>query len=253
MKSLLMKSEMILAYQRGKTETRRIIWPQPILNYRPELYRVEFDKFGCARWRYDDPTQSNAVAAVRGPDEPAYIKPKLTPGERFYLRETWGDLDADHPSVKGGRKPQQGDRLVYRADPSSDYQWGAGKPSQGNFVWRPSLLMPEWAARYFPTCTGVDAQLLQSITPADAIVEGVKSVQEYRALWNDINLEPKPVYWKTCCTKRKIIVGYRSFPWNMEDFLTTYPLWSSEEWKGKLLTVIPNPWVWRIQFTDKAK
>ncbi len=73
--------------------------------------------------------------------------PYGVPGDRLWVRETWGSKQADHPLCKDGRKPQEGDDLVFRANPADDYQWGSGLPSQGSFVWRPSIHMPRWASR----------------------------------------------------------------------------------------------------------
>ena len=133
------------------------------------------------------------------------------PGDLLYVRETWGSLDADHPRCEGGRKPQQGDRLVYRANPADDYQWGAGKPSQGSFVWRPSRFMPKWASRIWLRVTDVRVERVQEVTEEEAIMEGLAAqrtegmhvghgeirqvpiddyaICRFETLWNAINLK----------------------------------------------------------------
>jgi hypothetical protein len=99
---------------------------------------------------------------------------RYSPGDLLWVRETWGSLEADHPLVKEGRKPEPGDKLVYRADPASDYQWGDGKPSQGSFCWRPSIFMPRWASRISLKILNVTQEPLQDITTEDAKAEGIE-------------------------------------------------------------------------------
>lgn len=80
------------------------------------------------------------------------------------------------------------------------------------------------------------------------------------SLWNSLNLEPKPIEEKR--DGKKIIVRYESFPWSLDDFLT----WDGPSrkttgqaqsgalayrglsYRGKPLTVTPNPYVWVLTF-----
>jgi hypothetical protein len=38
------------------------------------------------------------------------------------------------------------------------------------------------------------------------------------------------------------------YPWG--DRLSIQPYAGLTEWKGKPLTVVPNPWVWRIEYEN---
>ena len=146
--------------------------------------------------------------------------PYGVPGEtRLWVRETWGTTDADAPGCPDGRKPQQGDRLCYRADPADDYQWGAGLPSQGNFVWRPSIHMPRWASRILLELTEVRVQRVAEISTEDAVAEGFEMghpagpIHWFQGLWDSINAErgfgwdTNPFVW--CLTFKRIEPGPR--------------------------------------------
>lgn len=102
-------------------------------------------------------------------------------------------MQADHPKCKDGMRPKQGDKIIYRADPASDYQWGSGKPSQGNFVWRPSIFMPRWASRIWLQVESVKVEKLGAISNEDAIKEGIEpdpnvtERSQFSVLWETIH------------------------------------------------------------------
>ena len=107
------------------------------------------------------------------------IYPKIQPRDHLWVRETWGSLEADHTAAchdPAYRKPRHGDKIVYRADPASAAQWGSGLPSQGGFMWRPSIHMPRWASRITLEVTGVKVERLQDISEEDAKAEGILPV-----------------------------------------------------------------------------
>lgn len=124
---ILFNGPMVKAILDGrKTQTRRTINPQPLLNYRPELYRTETDKFGCAKWRYDDNGTKDTIAYVQGPDEPSYIQcPHGAPGDRLWVRETFYTFEGpgSFARFKTGRVWYQADGLK-------------------TFKWKPSIFMP---------------------------------------------------------------------------------------------------------------
>lgn len=138
---ILFSAPMVRALLEGrKTQTRRLAWR--------------------------DPHGEGPAGAKASPWQAAM------PGDQLWVRETWGCPDADRPGVKGGRKPQAGDRLVFQANPADAYQWQTGHPGCGDFVWRPSIHMPRWASRLTLTVTDVRVHRLQDISEADCDAEG---------------------------------------------------------------------------------
>jgi hypothetical protein len=171
-KPILFSAPMVQAILDGqKTQTRRIVKPQ-------------FSVFHGMR--PDNSIDTNRI--FRGADQSIHCPYPV--GTLLWVRETWGSPDADHVKCAEGRKPQQGDRIVYRANPADEYQWGKGKPSQGSFHWRPSIFMPRWASRITLKVTGVRVERLQSISEVDAVAEGMPiddPIHDYSILWNSIN------------------------------------------------------------------
>jgi hypothetical protein len=204
---MLFCAEMVRAILEGrKTETRRLLKPQPILNYRPELYRTEIDGWGRIRWRYDDPTQRNAIAFVRGPDLPAYIQARApaTPF-RFWVKEQHFIFGRWYRNglTKTGRQKW---KFVHDPLKQVSFEPPLSKPKrqEKGWHWRNSLFMPRWASRISLICEEVLVERLQEITDKGATAEGVAigpcvlwkgatpgtrtTVRlEYAKLWDSIN------------------------------------------------------------------
>lgn len=72
------------------------------------------------------------------------------PGDRLWVRETWG---------------QGSTRVMYRAGCNTEY-----RPPDGR--WRPSIHMPRWASRITLEIEKVRIERLHSITEADCRAEG---------------------------------------------------------------------------------
>lgn len=115
--------------------------------------------------------------------------PYGVPGDRLYVRETWGALWPDMESV-----PLEGCNIVYRADlppGCTDYpgEWpedeARGNPDAPK--WRPSIHMPKWAARIWLEVTGVRVERLQGISEVEALAEGCSrriSVDSMGNVWD---------------------------------------------------------------------
>lgn len=133
-------------------------------------------------------------------------------------------------------KPQEGDKIVYRAD------WdGPDHPP-----WRPSIFMPRWASRPPLEVESVRVERLQEISDDDCYAEGVVYVGEgfdpppriiFEALWDSINAKPRE-------RKRNgVIDHYVAYPWD-----ESHPICRELSWRGRPLTVHPNPWIWATEF-----
>jgi hypothetical protein len=195
---ILFNQEMVTAYFAGhKTQTRRIaknIVPSNI---------THFVDLSSQTYR-DDKMQYHPIAE---------LCPYGQAGDRLWGRETWRPAwwDADFEwmgiEYKAGGEWQTVDTdKLWPDDDRRESVWdslsiecekrGVAKNESGNFIWkdeqnplnwRPSIFMPRAAARILPIIKSVRLEMLQSISEADAIAEGVGSISEYQQLWDKLN------------------------------------------------------------------
>lgn len=130
---ILFSGPMVRAILDGrKTQTRRVVKPQRHAEQWPEC--------GC-------------------------ICPYGAPGDRLWVRETWGTLacyDCYPPKVLSLHSFDRGWSESFLATACD----GAVKK------WRPSIHMPRWASRITLEVTGVRVERLQEISEGDAKAEG---------------------------------------------------------------------------------
>lgn len=165
---ILFNTEMVIAILDGrKTQTRRIVKPQP----------VKDDTFEGPYWY--EPTVVNKDGEL-GPGKPVFgisstdgewgIKSPYQPGDRLWVRETWADLRG----MGFGNDPITGKpwNVAYKADiePGSD---GDRARIDYGVKWKPSIHMPKSAARIWLEVVGVRVERLQEITEEDARAEGI--------------------------------------------------------------------------------
>ena len=175
---ILFNTEMVRALQVDmKTATRRVIKPQPPIDFR---YPQADDFKSCWWWTDKD-----------GDDDmmrwwPSYengLIPPYEPGDILYVRETWAE------SAEG---------YAYKADFDGAEGWG----------WRPSIHMPKEAARIFLRVTDVRVERLQEITEDGVIAEGVKpsggnfALDDFEPLW-DSTIKPAD----------RALYGWDANPW----------------------------------------
>lgn len=175
---IIFSAPMVRAILSGaKTQTRRIIKPQPT----PCIG-------GGINW-YD-----KGRSFIGSPENFRSYCPYGKPGDRLWVRETWGAW----PHMLGG---VQRESLRYRADGEYQNEHGARR-------WRSPIHMPRWASRITLEITDVRVERLQDISGMDAKREGVSvpahlphdgadldyARREYRRLWQSIN---GPGSWET--------------------------------------------------------
>lgn len=173
---ILFSGPMVRALlDRRKTQTRRVVKPQP------------------------ESVDRKAGKLVPYAGDGAFLAEHLrcpygVPGDRLYVRETWKSLPG--PSLSRPYDPaterEFGElpRVLYRADPA----FGESACEKG---WKPSIHMPRWASRLTLEITGVRVERLQDITAHDCIAEGIASrgilasalmyTEDYADLWQSIN------------------------------------------------------------------
>jgi len=184
MKPILFSTPMVRAILAGnKTQTRRVIKPQPVL----DGDRLIYDRRIKGRKVY-----------VEVPDKFVEVAPTFAPyqvGDTLWVRETWREKISTVCDVCAIRNPTRACKskcaeYLYRADTDCKLQ----------LKWKPSIYMPLAAARIFLRVTGVRVERLCSITEADAEKEGcpktfnpangklvARAREEFQDVWNKIN------------------------------------------------------------------
>jgi hypothetical protein len=177
---ILFSAPMVRAILEGrKTQVRRVVKPQPTLQYPRRLERAGEGLVGFA-W-LDIPADRRDLAGALMERRHC---PYGQPGDRLWVRETWNLADKDRELIDGESvgpeapyKGCQGDRkitwvAVYKADfPNTRH------PDLSEPRWRPSIHMPRWASRITLEVTGVRVERVQAISEEDAKAEGIHVAQ----------------------------------------------------------------------------
>ncbi len=190
---ILFSAEMVRAIlDCRKTQTRRIIKPQPPAEAESvcrQLHSQEAPEFdGAWTWWAGKPQKPIT--------RPLFCR-YGQPGDQLWVRETWGAVwPADEPV------PLRQCEIEYRADlpPGCTDRPGEWPADEGNGPevpkWRPSIHMPRWASRITLEVKGVRVERLQDISCADAEAEGAgfeagltggQAREAFSLLWNKIN------------------------------------------------------------------
>jgi hypothetical protein len=154
---ILFSAPMVRALLDGrKTQTRRILKPQPTVNSAGLLV---WERKGW--WVQGDPS-SVAIAQ------------RIHRNDRLWVKETHGIVPRTAYRMSEGvqqtlRPNDDHDAAVYREG------WERSQPGR----WRPSIHMPRWASRLTLTVTEVRVERLQDCSEADALAEGVPSDDDY--------------------------------------------------------------------------
>lgn len=181
-KPILFSGEMVRAILDGrKTQTRRLVKPQPIFE--------DVESFGDSwKWSKGDDWFSGATTKqLTGSTGLLYPARSVygIAGDCLWVKETFS---AHGAFGTGGH-------VFYRADISS------GKEPHG-LHWKPSIFCPRKASRLTLEIVKVRVERLQDISEADCYAEGITNppadgafphthgvvaAVEYRALWESIN------------------------------------------------------------------
>ena len=177
---ILFSGEMVRAIlDRRKTQTRRVIKPQPAPLYSKAIDHFEFSE------GYWWPTSHSGVVGAWTPIR--YCCPYGIPGDRLWVRETWatpGNFDHIKPRDLAS-SDYSADLTVYRA---------TAKNAEPYYRWRPSIFMTRWAARIELDVVRVQVERVREISEQDAYAEGIDRAptmphprQWFRNLWDRIN------------------------------------------------------------------
>ena len=212
---LMFKAPLVRAILAGKkTQTRRILNPQPAENHPHD----GGTKWVLERGRH---TPVGSVGHLSLQDKMGRNCPMGKPGDRIYVRETWqGPLMSSKEWEEHYFSGADDLPAHFRTPTHCQYAADGGLPPEFMTMddelvsrWKPSIHMPKWASRIWLEITGVRVERLQSISDADLEREGI---QEYIDKGDDHDGTPRDTFRK---------------------------LWETTggDWAA-------NPWVWVIDF-----
>lgn len=200
-KPILFSTEMVQAILDGrKTQTRRIVKPQPNV----EFYCTSFE-YPHAQIRCNE--EEAQVTILRSPKTNRACFINKAPllyngkganykvGDILWVRETWDYYETSEECIDENTIEYR-IAFAYKAlntlPKSNDIQWV--KVSEDKYWkaqekidyeenhnssgWKPSIHMPREAARIFLEVTDVRVERLQSISNSDALSEGIKVIEE---------------------------------------------------------------------------
>ncbi len=221
-KPILFSTEMVQAILEGrKTQTRRILKPQPDFNKAWENLGFSENKFGIkTELEIPDIDVTGNFLGVSSPIEIDGFKAtglcipnipiKIHKGDILWVRETWQTAWNFY---------KKSCDTIYKAD------GGYWIDDDGIMKWKPSIYMPKKRARIFLEVTNVRVEPLQEISEEDAIAEGIERV----------SIAPFVHRFKNYLCNNKFIGPKESFK----------TLWMKingiDSWKA-------NPWVWVYEF-----
>lgn len=154
-----------------KTQTRRVIKPQPRIGFEYEGFNDGYAAFQGDGFLFDK------------------VRPKHQPGDILWVRETWRLVDFTFVDGVWSAAVQYKDSSL---GPRLSWE----HMDDERIGWRPSIFMPRDAARIFLRVTDVRAERVQEISEADARAEGVITndavkvssyIYWYQQLWDKLN------------------------------------------------------------------
>ena len=236
---ILFQGPMIQAIRDGcKTQTRRIINPQPTWN--GHYWLVQCPKpikhLEYARKEIGNITKLLADADI-------YTCPYGVPGDLLGVREPFRitQVNVLQGLVHGTYTRDGSDFLCDFPDQDMDKYEKWKKPYSG----KSSLFMFKSLVRLWLKVKSVRVEQVQEISEADALAEGVlmgssavghtfTARENFAALWDSINAKPKPRY------RKKQITHYESYPWKAGR--------ETREHRGKPWHIYGNPFVFATEF-----
>jgi len=189
-----------------KTETRRVVRPQP-----PPCQTGPDAMYAFGKgWRF---------SGVVYDGDAVEVCPYGVPGDRLWVRETWGIHKDIEPVYDAGGKVGKG-FLAYRAGSGDDLMDGC--PTTLIKRWRPSIHMPKWAARLWLEVVEVRVERVQSMSNYSWVADFCPTLgDQQRALESFVGEQFQKEHSKKLWDR---LNAKRGFGWDA------------------------NPWVWVIRF-----
>ncbi len=196
---ILFKSEMVRAILDGrKTQTRRIIKPQPSKD-------AQVCTCGNPKHFYTH-KEWNPQMACEATHDVLTVKSKYQVGDKLYVRETF--LICESQTIPSGVP-------IYKADVLGTFK-------ETYYKWKPNIHMPKWAARIWFEVTNIRVERVQGISIEDITAEGVTFPKPYLGVGADgcpiesQHIDKDPWYfmqelWDSINKKRGF--GWEANPW----------------------------------------
>ena len=239
---ILFNGPMVRAILEGrKTVTRRTIKDQPFdLSWSRHDHRFEYLS---GRAGNGDEVDGFYAYTTRSGGQWSAKCPFGQPGDRLWVRETWGvishdfdqqgnaiDWEPDRPAkaireMRFGRGYYSG-HVVYAADGPCEWagdEDGGGDPRS---AWKPSIHMPRAACRILLEITGVRVERLQNISEQQALAEGIRLYTDHAECGDWYHVDG--------------IDTYSADPRKSFELLWT-GINGADSWSV-------NPWVWTVEF-----
>ena len=218
---ILFSGAMVRAILQGrKTQTRRMIKPQPI------TWHHEEREFEFLRTEEHRPVFADTFAKI--------YSPYGQPDDFLWVRETWKTgCNLDKYSPKQIREKFEDGKccpMFYVAD-GEHKRWGNHDIADfGDWgKTRVSIHMPRWASRITLEIVDVRIEQLQSISNADIAAEGIEPIGDERSVGSDGQFAQAGRLENRYSTMRQL--------WS--------ELWESINGAGSWSA---NPWVWVVEF-----
>lgn len=172
-KPIMFTTKMVEAILKGqKTQTRRIMNPQPILHNSVVKMPISVEEYAKVLRKMAKKGFHNLV--TDGMFSGYLIgNPIGRKNDILYVKETFAPIII----------PSKIDIYVYKAS-HNGRNWAENSE---DWKWKPSLFMPAEAARIFLKIKDVRYERLNMITEEDAKAEGVESIEDYKQLWNTLH------------------------------------------------------------------
>ena len=213
---------------RTKTQTRRVVRPQPVGIEEPEEGFMYCGDDGIVSGRQRYQTDADGGFYVDWVEFPTRC-PYGIPGDRLWVRETWAQHPMDEQDPPEHIIMREDGSNWWCHDPIKRGDKNSDCPPWNVSRWRPSIYMPRWASRITLEITDIRVERVQEISEEDAKAEGVRL---------NVDQDGKPLLKLT---------GARPIrEWTFKEHFAD--LWDSINGKKPGRSWDDNPWVWVIHF-----
>jgi hypothetical protein len=220
-----------------KTQTRRVIKPQPSDEWHPEVCQYAPTRVN----RQGEEYPGEEVFGAADEDE-GRVSSYGRPGDRLWVREAWRTFE-DSTMLDGVLFRTDKEFVPIENCPRAADLWVvAHNNGIHGTKWRSPMFMPRWASRIKLEVTEIRVQRVQDISEEDARAEGVQPSSMTEEDIADMQISDYSPQLK----KLSQLLGPGSFSHKF----TYQTLWdeiNSKRGKGEFAWK-KNPWVWAITF-----